>query len=467
MIESLERGGLTVTVIDTAALGDRSYVVDDGRSALVVDPQRDIDRMEQILQQRQVQLAAVAETHAHNDYVSGGLELARKHAVPYLVPSEAQVAYARVQVCDDDVRQVGGMTVRTINTPGHTPHHVAFAVGTGEEPMFVFTGGSMLFGAVGRTDLVSSDLTEQLTRQQYASVRRLVEQLPGSASVLPTHGFGSFCSATPTSGTASTLEQQRTQNPALTEAEDEFVHALLAGLEDYPAYYAHMAPLNLRGPAAVDLSPVKDADGDEIRERIRRGEWVADLRDRRAFARSHVPGTFSFDLDGSVPVYLGWLIPWGTPLTLIGDSVEQVARAQRELVRIGIDRPAAQAAAPVEQLAGEGPLASFRTATFSDLVEAPGRESVHVLDVRRAGEWEDGHVAGAQHIPLHELLGRIDEVPDLPVWVHCASGVRASIAASILEVAGRQVTSIVDDFAMAARCGVAVVAPQRTGDHIA
>jgi hydroxyacylglutathione hydrolase len=154
--ERFERDGLTVTIIETPALGDRSYVVDDGRSALVVDPQRDIDRVEQVLEQRHVHLAAVAETHAHNDYVSG--ELARKHDVPYLVPCEAQVSYTRIEVCGDEVRQVGSMTVRTIETPGHTPHHLAFAVGTGEEPALVFTGGSMLFGAVGRTDLVSDDL---------------------------------------------------------------------------------------------------------------------------------------------------------------------------------------------------------------------------------------------------------------------------------------------------------------------
>ena len=465
MSETLERDGLTVTIIETPSLGDRSYVVDDGRSALVVDPQRDIDRVERVLEQRGVDLVAVAETHAHNDYVSGGLELARKRGTPYLVPCEAEVAYARTQVCGDDVRQVGSMTVRTINTPGHTRHHVAFAVGKGARPSVVFTGGSMLFGAVGRTDLVSDDLTEELTRQQYASVRRLADQLPGEATVLPTHGFGSFCSATPTSGTASTVEQQRMQNPAMTEAEDDFVRSLLAGLDDYPAYYAHMAPLNLQGPAPVDLSPVDHADGDEIRARIQRGEWVVDLRDRRAFARSHLPGTLSFDVDGSsMAVYLGWLIPWGTPLTLIGHSVEQVAKAQRELVRIGIDRPAAQAAAPVEQLSGGRPLASFHTSTFAELVDASGREPVHVLDVRRDGEWNGGHVAGAQHIALHELLGRIDEVPDLPVWVHCASGVRASIAASILEVAGRQVTVIVDDFAAAPSCGVGVTAPHPDGD---
>jgi len=446
MSDTIEKNGLTVTVIETPNLGDRSYVVDDGTLALVIDPQRDIDRVLDVLRDRGVALAAVAETHAHNDYVSGGLQLARDAAVPYLVPCEAEVAYDRTEVCDEDVRTVGAMTVQTIGTPGHTHHHVSFAVGNGDAPSFVFTGGSMLFGAVGRTDLVGPDATVELTRAQHASVRRLAEMLPDDTAVLPTHGFGSFCSATPTSGSASTIGQQRQQNPALTQDEDEFVTALLAGFDAYPAYYAHMGPANLAGPAPVDLSPVQQADADEIRKRIDAGEWVVDLRDRTAFARGHVPGTYSFDATGNVVTYLGWLIPWGTSLTLIGETAEQVADVQRELVRIGIDRPAAQATGPVDQLAGTTPLAQYTTATFADLAQARDAGTVHILDVRRDTEWKDGHVSGAQHIPLHELPDRLAEVPDGPVWVHCASGFRASIAASVLDAAGKQVVAIDDDF---------------------
>lgn len=461
MNSTLERDGLTVTIIETPNLGDRSYVVDDGELALVVDPQRDLDRIHSMLAGRGVRLAAVAETHAHNDYVSGGLELARSGDVPYLVPCEADVAYERTRVCGEDVQQVGPMIIRTIATPGHTPHHVSYAVGTGEEPSFVFTGGSMLFGAVGRTDLVNPDLTEKLTHQQYESVRRLAEELPGGTAVLPTHGFGSFCSATPTSGTASTIGEQRSQNPALTQDEQEFVDALLAGFDAYPAYYAHMGPANLAGPAPVDLSPVGEVDAAELRRRIDAGEWVVDLRERTAFARGHVPGTYSFDATGNVVTYLGWLIPWGTPLTLIGDSPEQVAEAQRELVRIGIDRPAGQATGPVAELAGPRQLASYDVVAFTDLEKARESGNVHVLDVRRDAEWNNNHLNGAQHIPLHELLGRIDEVPPGPVWVHCASGFRASIAASLLDAAGKKVIAIVDDFDQVRRTGLPVERSRR------
>lgn len=455
--EVLERDGLTVTVVETSNLGDRSYVVDDGARALVVDPQRDLDRIHAVLAERGVVLAAVAETHAHNDYVSGGLELARSSGVPYLVPCEAEVAYERVMVCDEDVQQVGRMTVRTISTPGHTPHHVSFAVGRADRPVLVFTGGSMLFGAVGRTDLVDPALTEDLSRAQHASVRKLAADLPPEAAVLPTHGFGSFCSATPTTGTSSTIEEQRTQNPALRQEEEDFVRTLLAGLDAYPVYYAHMGPANLAGPAPIDLTPAQEADAAELRRRIDAGEWVVDLRSRTAFARGHVRGTFGFDARDNVVTYLGWLIPWGTPLTLLGDSPEQVAEVQRELARIGIDRPAAQATAPVEQLSGDQPLSHYELATFADLAAARAAGDVHVLDVRRSSEWQEAHLEGVQHIPLHDLITRIDEVPDGPVWVHCASGFRASIAGSVLDRAGKSVTVVADDVEKAADRGLTVV----------
>jgi len=449
MNDTLERDGLTVTIIETPTLGDRSYVIDDGHQALVIDPQRDIDRVQEVLEGRRVTLAAVAETHAHNDYISGGLELARRGGAAYLVPCEAEVAYERTEVCDEDVRTVGAMTIRTIGTPGHTHHHVAFAVGRGESPAFVFTGGSMLFGAVGRTDLVGPDSTLALSRAQHVSVRRLAHELPDGTAVLPTHGFGSFCSATPTSGTASTIEQQRRENPALTQDEDQFVATLLAGFDAYPAYYAHMGPRNLAGPAPVDLSPVAQADPAEVRRRIEDGEWVVDLRERTAFARGHLPGTYNFDATGDLVTYLGWLIPWGTPLTLIGANSKQVAEVQRELVRIGIDRPAAQTTAPVEKLAADRPLARYRTASFADLAQARRDGEVHVLDVRRDTEWNDSHLDGAQHIPLHCLPDRVDEIPSGTVWVHCASGFRAAIAASLLDAAGKDVIAIDDDFTQA------------------
>ena len=312
----------------------------------------------------------------------------------------------------------------------------------------------MLYGATGRTDLVGPDDTVELTHAQYRSVRRLAAELPAEAAVFPTHGFGSFCSATPTSGNASTLGEQTRVNPALTLAEQDYVDTLLAGLDAYPAYYAHMGPINRRGPAPVDLSPPEPVEPAELRRRIEAGEWVVDLRERTAFAAGHLAGSLGFELATNFVTYLGWLYRYGTPLTLIGETPEQVAEARRELVRIGIDQLAGAATGDIDALADGQPLRSYPVTDFAGLAKAREHGPVQVLDARRNDERARGYVAGSQHIPLHELADRIDEVPQGEVWVYCGSGYRASIAASILDRPGRQVVLINDSYDAANAAGL-------------
>jgi hydroxyacylglutathione hydrolase len=452
-----------VLPIETPPLGDRSYLVHDGEAALVIDPQRDIDRVIALAAGAGVRVTHVAETHVHNDYVTGGLALARASGAAYLVNADDPVSFDRTPVSDGDLVEIGGMRVRALATPGHTYTHLAYVVedagaAPDAEVAGVFTGGSLLYGSTGRTDLLGPGATAALTRAQWASARRLARELPDAARIFPTHGFGSFCSATQSDAASSTIGREKLVNPALTLDEGSYVESLLAGLDAWPAYYAHMAPANLAGPAGPDLSPPRPADAAELRRRIEAGEWVVDLRDRIAFAAGHVPGTFSFPLDNRFATYLGWMIPWGTPLTLLGDSPEQVAQAQRELVRIGIDRPVAAATGRPETWAGERGVASLRLVKFGDLAAAlgAGNGGPVVLDVRRRLEWEAGHIAGGVHIPLHELPGRVAELPSGEVWVHCESGYRSVLGASILAAHGRRVVGVDDDFANAASAGLAV-----------
>ena len=449
---------MEVLPIETPALGDRSYLVHDGEAALVIDPQRDTDRVTALAADAGVRITHVAETHVHNDYVTGGFALARAARASYLVNVDDPVGFDRTPVSDGDAVEVGGMRVRVLATPGHTYTHLAYVVEAGGDVAGVFTGGSLLYGSTGRTDLLGPGATPALSRAQWASARRLARELPDTALIFPTHGVGSFCSATQSAATSSTIGQEKLANPVLTLDERAYVESLLAGLDAWPAYYAHMAPANLAGPAGPDLSPPRPADAAELRRRIEAGEWVVDLRDRIAFAAGHVPGTFSIPLDQRFATYLGWLIPWGTPLTLLGDSPEQIAWAQRELARIGIDRLAAAATGRPETWAGERGVASMRLAKFGDLAAAmdAGNGPPVVLDVRRRLEWVESHIAGAVHIPLHELPGKIAELPPGDVWVHCESGYRSTVAASMLAARVRRVVGIDDDFASAAAAGLAL-----------
>ncbi len=440
---------IEVEVIDTPELGNRSYIAHDGRVAVVIDPQRDLDRVEAVLANAGLTCGLVVETHIHNDYVTGGYELARRSGVPYVLSAAEQVSFDRYPVEDGDRLAVGGMSVEVVATPGHTAGHLSYVVSDGEGPPAVFTGGSLLYGTVGRTDLVDPRRTEELTRAQYRSARRLAAELPDDAAVFPTHGFGSFCSSAPTATDATgTIGDERTRNDALTEMDEEaFTARLIAHLTAYPAYYAHMAALNQQGPPAADLTPPSPADAVELKSRIAAGEWVVDLRDRTAYAAGHLAGTVGIELGRQFATYLGWLLPWGSPVTLIGETAEQVADAQRQLARIGIDRPAGAAVGPVP---GES---SYRRVGFADLA-AIGDGLL--LDVRRDDERATGALPGSRHIPLHQLLDRLGELPSRrTIWVHCASGFRASVAASLLARAGHEVVLIDDDFGNAAHATTA------------
>ncbi len=459
---------LAIIPIETPTLGDRSYVVHDGEVAFVVDPQRDIDRVLAILDEHAVRLTDVFETHLHNDYLTGGLALAQRTGAAYHVNADDDVSFERTPVRDGQTIEIGArMRLTAISTPGHTFTHLSYALSdasaegavTGTDASSgVFSGGSLLFGATGRPDLLGEEHADALARQQHASAHRLADLLPADADVFPTHGFGSFCAATQSDATESTIGQEKESNPVLTQDEETYVRDLLEGLGAWPAYYAHMMPANAEGPSEPDLSPPATAEPAELRRRIEAGEWVVDLRNRTAFAAGHTPGTLNFGIDGGFATYLGWLIAWGTPVTLLGETPDDVAQAQRELVRIGIDRPAAHATGAPEDWS-EGELASFATGTFADLEQVRHHRDVVILDVRREDEYRSTRIKGAHNIPIHELPGRVAEVPAGEVWVHCASGYRASIAASLIDASGRTPIAIDDSFENAEKVGLHLVGP--------
>lgn len=448
---------MKITTIATPSLGDRTYLISDGTKGVVIDPQRDIDRVLREIEAAGVEVTHVLETHTHNDYVSGGLELSRVTGADYVIGAGEEMFFDHDTVADGDELTSGSLQVRAMHTPGHTPNHMAYlAVAGGDQA--VFTGGSLLYGSVGRTDLVSRAMADELTRRQHASAQRLARELDDAVKVLPTHGFGSFCSSAssdlPSSDIdehlgveVSTIGEQKQVNLALTITNtDEFVATLLSGLEAYPRYYAHMAPRNRVGPGPVDLSPPVPADADELAHRIDAGEWVVDLRSRTAYAADHIVGTVNVEVGDSFITYLAWLVPWGMPITLIGDDPSEIAEAQRQLVRVGIDRPAAAATGGID-VYGKGLVrAGYRVANFALLAEESRRDDVHVLDVRRHDEVARMAIAGSQHIPIHEIERRAAEIPtDRPVWVHCASGFRASIAASLVARNGGDVVLIDDE----------------------
>ncbi len=446
---------MDVIVIETPQLGDRSYLVHDGTVALVIDPQRDIDRVEAAARDAGVAITHVAETHLHNDYVTGGFALAQAHGTKYLVNAADPVTFEREPVTDGQVIWVGDLTVTVIATPGHTHTHVSYIVSDGATEA-VFSGGSLLFGSVGRTDLVAASDTVGLTHDQYASVRKLAQEAEHEAALFPTHGFGSFCSSGPATGAgSSTIGEQLTANHALTDPDEEhFVRDLIANLTAYPSYYAHMAPANSTGPAPANLQVPESLEAAELTRRLADGEWVVDLRNRVAFSSDHLTGAVSFEYgNGSnFTTYLGWVLPWNEPLTLVG-ARSDVEDAIRDLSRIGIDSPDAAIGTEPHALAPNAAVASYPRVDWEGMLrDRP--EGEPILDVRRIDEFASSRLAGSVNVPLHELLSRMDEVPAGRIWVHCGSGYRAGVAASLLQRAERDVVHIDAAFDEAAPSGV-------------
>lgn len=441
---------LKIINLDTPTLGDRSYIAHDGKTALVIDPQRDIDRVEEIIETENLHIGAVVETHMHNDYVSGGLVLARKYGAQYVTSAQDQVSFDRQAVQDNEVINVGGFAIKAIHTPGHTFTHMAFILLTPENSaQSIFTGGSMLHGSSGRPDLLGWDKAAVLAGLQHDSIHRIVDLLDDKITIHPTHGFGSFCAATPTSGDSSTIADEKRNNPAFLLDKESFVTQTLAALDTFPTYFKLMGAINCAGAGPIDISELKALSTDEMFKAIAAGVWALDLRSRNSYIRGHIPGTLSFGLDGSFASYFGWIFPYEDTLILLSDKQEDIVTAQRELVRIGIDRPIGSFANNLKDITG---LKKNEEVTFKDVPEGLNDPDVLVLDARRTGERSASYIKGTIPIPFSELASRTTELPpEKEIWVHCASGYRASVALGILESAGFKAVLVNDDYENSAR----------------
>ena len=445
-VEALHSDRVRIYQLHTEGLGDNSYLLASGGEAVVVDPQRDLDRFTGLLGRLDVRLVGVLETHLHNDYVSGGPALATAEAVPYRVPAGSGFEVGHAELEEGEELQVGKVRLRALSTPGHTRQHMSYAVLDGESVVAVFTGGSMLVGACGRTDLAGSEWTTALAEDQYRSSRRL-SSLPEQALVLPTHGAGSFCAATE-GGSArwSTVGEERQNNPALKASDlRSFVSGQLGGLLAYPAYYSRMAKENRAGRPAWQARRPPSLSAERGSALIGEGVRVLDGRPRRSFAAAHIPGSVNIELDAGFATYVGWLFPAGTRFLIVLDDGQDALEAVRQCGRIGIEEIEGALEGGIDAWRRAGhPVSSYQVTDAGGLRRALDDRAVTMLDVRQDKEWRSGHVPGAIHVHVADLPQRLAEVPsDRTVYAYCRSGQRASIAASLLDAAGYR-TVLVD-----------------------
>ena len=443
-----------------AKLAQTSYLIGCGRSgtAVVIDANRDAEQYVRAAAAEEVRITDVTETHIHADFVSGSRELAQLTGATLRLSDEGtadwKYAYAAeagaVLLHDGDHFMVGNVRITVVHTPGHTPEHVSFLVtdtAAANEPIAIVTGDFVFVGDVGRPDLLERAAKVQgsmdgAARTLFRSIARF-KTLPDWMQVWPGHGAGSACGKGLSAVPHSTVGYERLFNWALSiTSEDEFVRTVLDGQPEPPVYFAEMKRINKQGPAILGgfTRPPRQR-GQALGALLDGGALIIDTRSAVAFASGHVPGTINIPLDKSFTTWAGWLIPYTRDFYLIIDDrpSERVEEAIRDLAMIGLDRVAgwfgrdAIEAWPSDGRALE-PVAQISALNAAARI---ARGEVEVLDVRGQTEWESGHVADAQHIPLGYLGDRRAELPrGKPIVVHCEAGARSAIAASLLQAAG-------------------------------
>jgi hydroxyacylglutathione hydrolase len=426
-------------------LGNSSYLVASevtGR-AVVIDPQRDVDRYVQVTEGLGLKLTYAVETHLHADFVSGLRELALQYGVSIGASAESKLAFDHLPLCEGDTISLGDLTLGVLATPGHTPEHISFVlVESGQaSPSATFTGGALIVGGAARTDLLGPHLTEPLTRLLYHTIQDKLLRLPDHVSVYPTHGAGSFCNAPSSPDRVTTIGRERQWNSlARARSEEEFVAQALSNLPSYPTYFSYLRAVNqlrtkvLRGiPILEPLSP------ELVRDQIGQGVAVVDTRTPREFAAGHIPNTYGIPMATPLSTWAGWVLPFGTPIILVADDPDKREEAVRQLIRIGYDDLRGYLDGGMAAWEAEGfPAARVPVISVEELeLRLEHSDVPKVLDVRQDAEWRAGHLPRARHIeggrlPFDELPLRKDE----RLVVHCGHADRSTVALSVLERRG-------------------------------
>lgn len=410
-------------------LGNTAYLVDlgDGR-ALAVDPSRDLRAMHQAVSARGLRVVFAADTHLHADFLSGARQLASTDGATVLASAAGQREFDHIGLRDGDEVDLGGLRLRALGTPGHTEEHLSFILLDSTQTVGVFTGGSLLVGAVARTDLVDPARTEELARAQYRSIKRLLE-LPDEVAVWPTHGAGSFCAAPASAQRTSTIGAERAGNPLLRSPdEDSFVVELLDSLGSYPTYFRRLGDANRRGPALLPrqlhlepMTPMAVAAAQAA------GATILDIRPVPSFARSHPTGALSIPLRPAFASWLGWLAAHDRPIVIVREPDQDRDEVMWQAAKIGYDNIVGELAGGLDAWTA----AALPTASVP-LTEPTVNDGIRMLDIRQEAEFRAGHLRGAVHLELGDVPHAIERLTDVPTVVMCGHGERAMGAASLL-----------------------------------
>ncbi|HEX5596711.1 MAG TPA: MBL fold metallo-hydrolase [Micromonosporaceae bacterium] len=413
----------------TPGLGDQTYLLLHEGKGVLVDPQRDIDRFLQATAERDIELRFVLETHLHNDYVSGGEQVALRTGAELVLPAAAAAAYPHTPAFHLEDIKAQGLTIRPIHTPGHTPEHTSYLVLIDGEPIAVFSGGSLLVASAGRPDLLGPERARTLAKLQHGSVHRLAG-LPRDIALLPTHGEGSFCTVSGAGRYTSTIGDEQDNNPLLKLYDaEQFADQLLASPAPIPAFYQYMGPANTLGVPPMPPLDVPELNRTELADQPEQTQLL-DIRPRAAQAAGFLPGSIGIELTDDFGSWAGWLLPYQAPIVLVAEPGQDVAPAITQLAQIGID-----SVRGVVRDLGEAATERYELLDLPSFVDRLADPAAQVLDVRMPHERQAVRLPEAVERFLPELVTEgiptaLD--PDRPVLIACGSGRRAAIAATLL-----------------------------------
>ena len=422
-------------------LAHASYMLGSEGIAAVVDPQRDVDIYLETARQHGLSIRYVIETHLHADFVSGHHELARVTGASIYLGAKAGAKFPHVDVYDGDVLEFGRCRLKFLETPGHTIESISIVVTDlekSEEPTAVLTGDTLFIGDVGRPDLSGDRTPQELAAMLYDSLHSKLLKLPDAVQVYPAHGAGSLCGRQMSSERSSTIGKERVSNYALRpSSSEEFVRLLTSELPERPGYFALDVEINREGARPLaELPPLPALAPREVQERQKTGALVLDTRPAIEFGPAHIPGSVQIGLTGQYASWAGIVLGLDKEILIVAEDNEQAAEARLRLARVGIEGVQGFLDGGIVAWILTGlPLAQTPQISVEELHAMAG--DVQILDVRRLPEWQSGHIEGAIHMPLDKLRSQVAGLDRTkPIAVHCKSGYRSSIAASLLERAG-------------------------------
>ncbi len=462
------------------SLAQASYMIgcEQTRDAIVIDPNRDVESYLRAAATRRMRIRYVTETHIHADFLSGSRELASRARATLLLSdhggadwSYTYAGSAAAQLLHDgDVITVGAVRLQVLHTPGHTPEHVCFQVtdtAASNRALGIVTGDFVFVGDVGRPDLLEraasvAGTMEQSARELYVSLQQLRDQ-PDYLQLWPGHGAGSACGKALGSVPQTTLGYERLVNPAFQQrSEDAFVRWVLADQPEPPRYFAVMKRLNRDGPSPQPaFESFRQVDARIVETALDQDHWVVDVRGSADFAQMHIPGSINIPASKNLPTYAGTVLTHERPIVIVAKTRDQAQAVIRQLALIGMDQVSGFATLDVlQQIKSAGRrLASVRTIDPTTLARRLETDGPRVIDVRGISEWKEGHLPKATHIYLGVLEEQTASASrDAPIVVHCQSGTRSSIAASLLMARGfTDVANLAGGFDAWRKAGLPVV----------